>query len=53
MEQHVFTLALIIEGTTEKVLQFIMSKKSIYVKNFSFLDQKYCFKHNVQAFLIS
>jgi hypothetical protein len=31
MEEHVFfTFSLIIEGTTEKSLQFIMSLKSIY-----------------------
>ncbi len=41
MEQHVFfTILMIIEGTTEKVLQFILPLKSIYIlKNFSFIQQ--------------
>jgi len=30
MEQHIFTTSMIIEGTTEKVLQFILTLKSIY-----------------------
>jgi hypothetical protein len=33
-------LTLIVEGTTENVLQFIMSQKSIYDKNFCFNAQK-------------
>ncbi len=32
-----------IEGTTEKVLQFIMSLKSIYNINFGFIEQKMYF----------
>jgi hypothetical protein len=34
---------LIIEGITEKVLQFIMPLKSIYNRNFSFIEQKMYF----------
>jgi hypothetical protein len=30
MEQHIFVFSLIIEGATEKVLQFIMPFKSFY-----------------------
>jgi hypothetical protein len=37
MEQHVFAFSLIIEGTTEKVLQFIMPLKTIHKQNFGFL----------------
>jgi hypothetical protein len=35
-----FTFPLIIEGTTEKVLQFKMPVKSIYDKNLDFIKQK-------------
>jgi hypothetical protein len=40
MEQHVFVFSFIIEGTTKKVLQFLMS---IYNKNLSFIEQKMYF----------
>jgi hypothetical protein len=40
MEQHVFKFPLIIEGATEKVLQFKMTVKSIYNKNLNFIEQK-------------
>ncbi len=30
MEQHIFAFSLIMEGTTEKVLQFKISLQSIY-----------------------
>jgi hypothetical protein len=40
MEQHVFYISLIIEGATEKVLQFKMPFKSIYNKNLGFNEQK-------------
>ncbi len=40
MEQHIFAFSIIIEGTTEKVLQFIMSLKSIYNKNLGCIVQK-------------
>ncbi len=40
MEQHVFCILIYIEGTTEKVLQFIMQLKSIYYKNLGFIEQK-------------
>ncbi len=44
MDQNVFfEIFLVIEGTTEKVLQFIMPLKSIYNKNFGFIEQKKCF----------
>jgi hypothetical protein len=38
-----FALSLIIVGTTEKVLQFIMPLKSIYNKNLGFVEQKMYF----------
>ncbi len=38
-----FAFSLIIEGTTEKVLQFIMSLKSIYNENLLFIEQKVYF----------
>jgi hypothetical protein len=38
MEQHIFTL--IIEGNTEKVLQFIMPLKPIHIKNVSINELK-------------
>jgi hypothetical protein len=38
MEEHIFAFSLIIEGTTEKVLQFIMPLKSIYNKNFGIIE---------------
>jgi hypothetical protein len=40
MEQHVFAFSVLIEGTTEKVLQFIMPLKSMYNRNFGFIEQK-------------
>ncbi len=43
MEQHIFAFSLIIEGTTEKVFQFIMPLKSIYNRNFGFIEQKMYF----------
>jgi hypothetical protein len=40
MEQRVFLfISLIIEGTTEKVLQFIMPLRSIYNQNIGFIEQ--------------
>jgi len=45
MEQHVFEFSLIIEGSTEKVLQFIMPLRSINNQNIGFTE-KYCiFEH--------
>jgi hypothetical protein len=44
-----FAFSLIIEGTTEKVLQFIMPLKSIYNKNLGFVEQKYIFEHNKEV----
>jgi hypothetical protein len=38
-----FDFSLIIEGTTEKALKFIMSLKSIYNRNFGFIEQKMYF----------
>ncbi len=37
---HFFAFWLIIEGATEKVLQFILQLKSIYYKNLGFIEQK-------------
>ncbi len=45
MEQCIFAFSLIIEGTTEKVLQFKMPLKSIYNRNFGFVEQKMNFEH--------
>jgi hypothetical protein len=39
MEQHGFLFSLIIEGTTEKVLQLIMPLKSMYNQNLCFIQQ--------------
>jgi hypothetical protein len=38
MEQRFFAFLLIIEGTTEKVLQLIMPLKSIYSRKFGFVE---------------
>jgi hypothetical protein len=35
-----FAFSIIIEGTTENVKQFIMPLKSIYNKNFGFIEKK-------------
>jgi hypothetical protein len=43
MEQHAFAFWLIIEGTTEKVLQFIIQFKSIYNKKNCFIEQRMYF----------
>ncbi len=40
MEQRFFLFSLILEGATEKVLQFQMPLKSIYNRNFGFIEQK-------------
>ncbi len=40
---HLFAFSLIIEGTTEKMLKFIMPFKSIYNKNFDFIVQNMYF----------
>jgi hypothetical protein len=51
MEQHIFAFSLIIEGTTEKVLQFKMPLKSMYSKTLTLFNKKCIFEHNreVQA----
>jgi hypothetical protein len=38
-----FAYSLIIEGTTEMALQFIMPLNSIYNRNFGFIEQKMYF----------
>jgi hypothetical protein len=38
-----FAIPFIIEGTTEKVLQFVMPLKSIYNKHLGFIEQKMYF----------
>jgi hypothetical protein len=43
MEQHIFVLSFTIEGSTEKVLQFIMPLKSIDNKNLCVIEQKNVF----------
>jgi hypothetical protein len=40
-----FAFSLIIEGTTEKVLQFIMPLKSFYNRNFVSIEQNMNFEH--------
>ncbi len=42
--------SLIIEVTTEKVLQFIMPLKSIYSRNFGFIEQKMYFLNTTESF---
>jgi hypothetical protein len=42
MENHVY---LIIEGTTEKMLQYTQPLKSIYNKNLGFIEQKCIFEN--------
>ncbi len=39
MEQHFCAFSLVIEGTAEKALQFIMPIKSIYNKNLGFTQR--------------
>ncbi len=45
MEQHVFTISMIMEGTAEKVLQLMLPLKSIDIKNFGFIQHKCVFEH--------
>jgi hypothetical protein len=45
LEQLILTLSLFVEGTTEKVSQFIKPLKLIYNKNVCFREQKCIFKH--------
>jgi hypothetical protein len=40
---HFYALSLIAEGTTEKVLQFIMPLKPINNQNLGFIEQKMYF----------
>ncbi len=39
------TFSLIIEGTTEKVFQFVMPLKAVYNRKFGFIEQKCNFEH--------
>jgi hypothetical protein len=41
-----FAFSLIIEGTTEKVLQFLMPIMSIFYQNLGFNEKKCLFEHN-------
>ncbi len=43
MEHRIFSLSFIIEGTTEKLLQFKMPMEAICYKNFCFKDQNVIF----------
>jgi hypothetical protein len=45
----VFEFSLIIEGTTEKVLQFIMPLASIYGRNFGFIWQNNVFLNTTKS----
>ncbi len=49
---HFFAFLLVIEGTTEKVLQFMMQVKSIYNKNLGFIEQKNVFEYHREALII-
>jgi hypothetical protein len=51
MEQHIFAFSIIIEGTTEKVLQFIMPLKSIYNQNLGFIEAKNVFLNTTERFI--
>jgi hypothetical protein len=44
MEHHVFSFGLIIEGTTDKVLQFKMPLKSICNQTLGFIEQEMYFE---------
>ncbi len=46
----VFAYSLIIEGTTEKVLQLIMPLKSIYNQILGFVVQKYVLLNTTERF---
>ncbi len=50
MEQHVFTFSLVIEGTTEKVLQFEMPVRSMYNQNLGFIEQKNVIVNTTERF---
>jgi hypothetical protein len=43
MEHHIFAFSLIIEGTKEKALQFLMPIKSIFNQNLGFDEKKMYF----------
>ncbi len=45
IEQRIFYIVMIVEGTTEKVSQFIMPRMSIYIKLFGLNEQKCIFEH--------
>jgi hypothetical protein len=45
-----FAFSLIIEGTTEKVLKFIMPLKSIHNRNFGLIEQKNVFLNPTESF---
>ncbi len=49
---HFFAFSLVIEGTTEKVLQFMMPVKLIYNKNHGFIEQKNVFEYHREALII-
>ncbi len=44
-----FAFSSIIEGATEKVLQFMMTLKSIYNRNFGLIEQKVYFMNNRES----
>jgi hypothetical protein len=50
MEQQFFAFSLIIEGTTEKLLQFIMPLQLIYNQNLGFIEQKIKFLNTTERF---
>jgi len=45
-----FAFSLIIEGTTEKVLQCMMPFKSVHNRNFGFIEQKNVFLNTTESF---
>jgi hypothetical protein len=49
MEQHISIFSMVTEGAPVKLLQFIMPQKSVYNKNFGFVEQKCIFEHYIEA----
>ncbi len=45
-----FAFSLIIEGTTEKVLKFMLPLSSIYKGNFGFIEQKNVYLNTTESF---
>ncbi len=50
MEEHIFATSNIIEGTTEKMMQFLMPLKSRNNQNLGFIKQKNVFLNTTERF---